>query len=133
MKNAIFAATALLCGCVDAFTQLNTELPTFVGQNVRAVVQRIGYPDDQREIMGDTLFTWSTNHHSTMYLPTTTTTTGNVGGTPYYATTTGGSQAIPMNFHCMIRIAVNNDGIVKNTQWSGNRGGCAVYARALAR
>lgn len=133
MKTGILAITLLLSGCIDSFVQLNKSLPTYVGRSVKEVAQRIGYPDVKQEIMGDSVFTWNTSHDSTMYLPQTTTTTGNVDGAPFSATTTGGTEAVPLHFHCMIQIATDDNGIIKNTRWSGNRGGCSGYAAALAR
>jgi len=56
----------------------------YVGKDVHALFAKIGYPDSQREIAGDSVFTWSLESDSDVELPTTTTTTGNLlRGTSY--------------------------------------------------
>lgn len=110
MRIAVFAAVALLSGCATA--QLNSGLQRVLGQPVDVLVNAWGYPSDQREIMGRTLYSWSND---------------------------GGAMAVPMygggvfaaRLQCHVEVAVNDQHVVTNYQWSGNNGGCAAFARRL--
>jgi hypothetical protein len=130
MKSLALALAALAAGCVGS--RINSNLTSLIGQNISAAVDKLGYPDGQREMLGDTLYIWSTDRSGLVVVPTTSTTSGNVGGTPYSQTTTG-FGAMPAHFHCRIELAVTAAGIIKRFQFDGNNGGCARYANALAR
>ena len=91
---------------------------------------RLGYPDGERQIMGDTIYIWSTSHNTSMPLVNTSNTTGMVGNVPVYGTTSS-TQWVPMNFNCTVQFAVGPDSIIKGYKWSGNEGGCKGFARAL--
>jgi hypothetical protein len=118
-----------LSGCVTS--QMNGGLDYLVGLNVEAALSVLGYPDGQREMLGDTLYVWSSSHDVALPMTTTATTTGNVGGMPYYGSTTRMGY-MPANFNCTIQLAVGPDKIIKSWQWNGNMGGCQPYARRLA-
>jgi hypothetical protein len=132
MKNiAIVALAALgLGGCVAQ--NMNAGLNNLMGQNIHAAVDRIGYPNDQRQILGDTVYVWGTSQNTVIPMSTMNTTTGMVGGVPVYGTTTS-TNFVPVNFNCTIQIATTPDGTIKNWRWSGNMGGCSSYANALKR
>jgi len=118
----------LVAGC--ATQQLDTGLKGLIGRPVSEAVGRLGYPDSQREMMGDKLYVWSTSHTAVMPIMNTSTTTGNVGGMPVYGQTTGMTM-VPMNANCLIQVAVTENGIIKSYQWRGNEMGCKMYARAF--
>lgn len=124
MKIAIFTVLAL-SGC--ATQQLDRGLQGLLGHNIQEVVAIWGYPDAQREVMGDTVYIWSTNQNVSMPLMTSSTTTGHIGGTPVYGTTSQ-LQFVPMAFACTVQLAVNPDRMIKNYQWEGNQGGCRRYS-----
>jgi hypothetical protein len=131
MKKGVIAALvgALgLSGCVTS--RMNDGLSDLVGLDVDAAVAVLGYPDGQREMMGDTLYIWSSNHNVVLPMATTTTTTGNFGGVPYYGSTTGMGY-MPANLNCTIQLAVGPNKVIKSWQWNGNMGGCQPYARSL--
>ncbi len=128
-KIAVFAGTiALLTAC--ATQQLNQGLQNLVGSNIRTAISAMGYPDGEREVMGDKIYTWSTNRNAVMPLITTSTTTGMVGSTPVYGTTSA-THFVPVAFACTVQIAVTPDGTIKSFQWEGNEGGCQRYARGF--
>jgi hypothetical protein len=124
------AATVGLTGCVG--DHMNDGLQSLVGQDIHVAVARLGYPDGQRTMLGDTIYIWSSNHSAVLPLTTTNTTTGNVGGVPVYGTQTN-TNFVPMNFACTIQIATDKSGRITTWQWSGNMGGCQPYANALRR
>lgn len=101
-----------------------------MGQNIRAAVAHLGYPDGQRTVMGDTVYVWSTSRNVAFPMTTTSTTTGMVGNTPVYGTTSS-TNFVPMAFQCTVQIATNADGTIKSYQWEGNQGGCQRYARGF--
>jgi hypothetical protein len=117
-----------LSGCLS--DQMNTGLSFMVGQNIQFAVSRLGYPDGQREMLGDTIYVWSTSREVNLPMMTTSTTTGSVGTVPIYGQTMS-TQFVPANFNCTIELGAGPDNIIKSWQWSGNIGGCMQYARAL--
>ena len=119
-----------IAGC--ATQQLDAGLKGLIGHPVSEAVGRLGYPDSQREMMGDKLYVWSTSHTAVMPIMNTSTTTGSVGGTPIYGQTTGVTM-VPMNANCLIQVAVTETGVIKSYQWRGNEMGCQMYARAFRR
>lgn len=119
-----------LAGCVDQ--AMNQGLGGLVGQNIRAAVSRLGYPDGKREMLGNTIYVWNTNRSIILPVPTSTTTTGYVGPLPVSGTTTG-TAYIPQSYNCTLQIGTDQAGTIINYQWAGNTGGCARYANALKR
>jgi hypothetical protein len=119
-----------LSACVS--DQMNQGLGFMVGQNIQTAVSRLGYPDAQRTMLGDTIYVWSTNHQVDLPMTTTSTIMGNVGTVPVYGTAMG-TTYVPANFNCTIQLGVGPGDIIKNWQWTGNMGGCARYANALSQ
>jgi hypothetical protein len=130
MKTATVFAMTMLCGCVSMY--MDDYLKPFVGQDIHAAVAKLGYPDSQRTMLGDTIYVWESNRHGIMVLPTVTSTTGDVGGVPV-AMNTYGSETVPTHQQCKIQIAVDSNGTIKNYQWFGNNSGCAPYLKALLK
>ncbi len=131
-KRAIIAVVLLgISGCVS-FSDINKGVNSFLGKNIDYAVNRIGYPTSEREFQGRKLYVWGNAQDVTLYLPQTAQTTGNVYGTygsaTYQGTTTYNA---PTNIHyeCTVILEVDDQGIVRRTQWNGNRGGCARYAK----
>jgi hypothetical protein len=103
-------ACGLLCGCMSGPAhELHDELMGYVGQNVREVIDRIGYPTSQQQILGDTVYTWSTNPGAVA-----------IGGAAF-------------SLYCTVQIGITPDGIIKTIHGAGNNGGCARWAGALAQ
>jgi hypothetical protein len=60
MKRTLgIAAGLLLAGCV--MNKLNARLAPFVGQDVHVAIGKLGYPNDTRVVVGDTVYTWITD------------------------------------------------------------------------
>lgn len=130
MRYIAFLAAGLLAGCVSVYDQMNTGLAALVGQDIKIAVNKIGYPDSQREMMGATIYTWAMEHHGAMVLPTVSTTTGSIGGTPY-SQNTYGSEVVSTHAQCKIELATDSSGTITRYQWNGNGRGCGRYTRAL--
>jgi hypothetical protein len=127
---ALVIAAVGVSGCVSQ--RMNEGLGNLAGQDIGAAVSRLGYPDSKREILGKTIYIWSTSRNEVLPVTTTNTTTAFVGNVPVYGTTTN-TEFVPANFNCTIQLATNSSGTIVHWQWSGNMGGCAQYARALVR
>jgi hypothetical protein len=127
---AIPMVALALTGCVGQ--QMDEGLKRLLGQNVKAAVAKIGYPDSQRTMLGDTIYVWGVSRDTIAPIPTSSTTTGMVGGSLITGTTTG-TSFVPVNLNCKIQLATGANGVIKQYQWSGNAGGCSSYARALTR
>lgn len=129
-RVAIVALTITLGGCMAQ--RMNDGLQSLVGHDIHDAIARIGYPDGQRQIMGDMIYVWGSSQNAVMPMTTTNYTTGMVGTTPMYGTATS-TNFVPVNFNCSIQLATGQNGIIKNWQWSGNMGGCSRYAKGLSR
>ena len=130
MRYFIFMIMIALTGCIS--TRMEDGLKGLLGQDIHAATARLGYPDGERDIMGDHVYVWSTDHQGAMYLPTVQTTTGQVGGVPYSQNTYGGAL-VPMHAYCIIQLGTTPEGMIKTWQYHGNPAGCAGYARELHR
>ena len=126
MRVHVIAACILLLTAGCATNRFDERLTGLLGYNIEVAVSRLGHPDGQRTVMGDTIYIWSSSPDTSLPLTTTATTTGMVGNTPVYGTTTA-TNRVPANFNCTIQIATNSAGSIKSYQWSGNESGCRRY------
>jgi TonB family protein len=128
---AITFATILLSSCVT-FDRINRGVNGLLGENIDDVVDTLGYPTDRRDFEGRTLYVWGNAQDLTLYMPQTMQTTGNIYGANGSATyTSNTTYNVPTNLHfqCTLILDVDSKGTVQRAQWSGNRGGCARYAK----
>jgi hypothetical protein len=113
---ALVVAALGLPGCVPQ--RMDEGLQALAGQNIQAAVAKLGYPDSQRTMLGDTIYIWSTR---------------GPGGAVAVAISPTMGAVLPISFNCTIQIATAADGTIKQTQWTGNPDGCRAYAGELAR
>lgn len=126
---AALIGVAGLAGCTT-FGQLNESLDAMMGRDLREAIAALGYPSGQLQLLGDTVYVWSTSSSGAMVLPTSSTTSGTVGTKSFYGTTTG-SQVIPYNYACTIKLAVGPDSRLKHWEYDGNMGGCERVIKRL--
>jgi hypothetical protein len=93
--------------------QIRDGLNPLLGQPIQAAIDRLGYPSEQRQILGDTVYVWSNQPGSVAYV--------------------SGNVAFASPLWCEIQIGTNPDGTIKRWQSRGNNGGCMAYANALSR
>jgi hypothetical protein len=114
-----------LAGCVPstaAFDVLDAELPGYAGRPVGALVDRLGYPDDERRIMGKTTYIWQTSdeqvsvHNSPSLIP----------GYGY------DTNVRVIKERCRIRVRVDDAGVITWWGYNGDNAACRTYARRLA-
>jgi len=82
-------------------------------------------------MLGDVLYTWSVNRHTSFSVPSSTTTQGDVGGAPFTATTMG-LEDVHMHLQCTLTVATDTADIVKHFSFEGNAG-CDRFRNALDR
>lgn len=135
MKTSILLSitgifSMLIVGCVST-ADMNAGLQKLDGKPIKEAVRILGYPDSQRMIAGDNVYTWRASRTQTYSTPQIAQTSGYLGNTPVYGTTTYSSQE-SINLHCVLNIATDKKGFIKNYNYSGNRGGCRRYAQILS-
>lgn len=118
----------ILSGCANRI--LTKHLNQMVGQNISVLVDRWGYPDTERTIMGHKIYIWGDSSQSMIYLPQTSYTTAYVGNVPIQSATTSGSF-VPMTESCIIQVTVDSSDDIISWQFRGNQAGCAPYARQI--
>ncbi len=122
----ILAITLSGCG-VD---RLAERIDTYKGQNISTVVNKLGFPDAEKTIMGKKVYIWG--HHNTVSVtvPTTNYNTGYVGTQPYsYSTTT--YQQNTFHIVCTLEVIVGQGNIIESWKIDGNSDGCNRYASRL--
>lgn len=107
MKKLVLIAACALGGCTaldgpNAHTILGAELPKFEGQPVDVAVKKLGFPNDERTIMGKKVYVWFTSRFGTNRRLT-----------------------------CEVRLIVDAKDVVRDFDWDGNNGACEYYAGLL--
>lgn len=116
-------------GCVTS-EDIGAGVRTLEGQHYTQVFKRLGYPDSERTIAGNTVYSWGSRNSGTYSVPTTSTATTYVGGQAVF-TTVQGSRTESYDYYCRLDVVVNSSGVVTTAEVDGNIGGCERYA-ALA-
>lgn len=129
MRYALLVAMLALIGCTS-FSVFDKELPKLVGQPIDVAVQKLGFPNSEQTIMGQKVYTWSTRQTGTSVVPTTSFTTAYVGNTPVSATTTSYTTQ-DYSMSCVLRLIVDDKGIIRRYSYDGNNGACFTYSDRL--
>ena len=118
MKFKSFALImVLLSGCSGGSGTMDGIMASWQGANLDQVIDRWGYPDEERNIAGRTLYVW--DRDVSLSLPATTTgTITTLGNTSYLNTTSSGGGI--SNWSCRRILEVNQQKIIVGSQWSGN-------------
>lgn len=130
MKFMKFAPLFIFLSACATFGQMEKGLDALMGKSEQTSFSVLGYPSSKQEFGGDVVYTWFLNQSGTVFVPQTSTTTGYVGRTPIYGTTTY-TQAMPVNYSCVIKIIARTDGTLKTWEYNGNIGGCTPYINRL--
>ena len=101
-------------------TKLRDGLDSLNGRNITDAIQKFGYPDQEREMFGKTIYTWGTQSTGTSSRPVM-----NAYGQIYaYA-------PVSVSYNCKIEIVTADAGKIETWQLDGNRRGCSRYADAF--
>ena len=128
-KLLVLIILIFVAGCPG---NMENGLVALMGKDVDTAFNVIGYPSSKNEFGNKTVYYWSVNKSTTMFLPQTRTTSGTVGMTPFYGTTTY-NQSIPLNCVCEITLTANKNGKLINYDFYGNNCGCRIYIDRLSR
>lgn len=123
---ALLGLTAL-AGCATP-EQITAGVTTLEGKSYKDAFERLGYPDAEEKVAGNTVYIWQNRNSGTYTVPTTQTATSYAGQQTIY-TTVYGSREESFDHHCILRVAVDKSGTVINTRLKGNIGGCQHYAK----
>jgi hypothetical protein len=117
-------AGAVLSGCISTFAQLNSEILTYKGKKIDALIDRIGYPDSQIVSAGGVVYTWTpTNSTQTDLAPLQ----GPPAGAPHapmLATITA-PDAANLRLRCPLQVQTDRAGTILQLSWQGQGDGCA--------
>jgi hypothetical protein len=106
----------LLTGCSTTKT-MNRIMSSWEGEHIDKVVAQWGYPDEEKEFRGKTLYIWQLN--KSVYVPQSSTTTANIYGNSIHANTAT-SGGYVLNGSCTRILEVDKSGYVSGWQWGGN-------------
>ena len=112
---ALILTIGFISGC--STNTMNAIMSSWEGQHIDSVISRWGYPDEERDFRGRTLYIW--HHDKSYYMPQSSTTTGSLYGSSIYAQTytTGGYT---MQGSCTRILEVDQQGYVVRWEWNGN-------------
>ncbi|MBB4065032.1 hypothetical protein [Gellertiella hungarica] len=120
---------AVLAGCVTG-EDVTRGTATLIGRPVEEAFDRIGFPDEERQIAGRTVYTWRNREIGSYEVPTSEIVTTYVDGHPVESVLQG-SRTEVYERQCQLDLVVGRGGIVERAQADGNLAGCSRYA-ALA-
>ncbi len=104
-------------GFISGCSTMNGIVSSWEGQHIDSVISQWGYPDEQRDLRGRTLYIWQ--HNKSFYIPQSSTTTGSIYGNSLYARTSY-SGGYTMHGSCTRILEVDQRGCVVRWEWSGN-------------
>jgi hypothetical protein len=130
-SGSIIGLCILLSGCASV-EALQGDVRAFVGHDVHGLIPYIGYPDALRDVGDETVYVWSTNRISHLYLPATRGDTVSIGGDSMLTSKTT-TEDTPRTLKCAIVVVTDAADIVKRFQVIGDEGGCARYAGQFRR
>lgn len=133
MLTGIIASVALsiLSGCQSTFDNMDAGLTSLRGKPYQAAIYVLGHPDAESRIADKRVFTWASRNVGSYTVPTFNSSTTYVNGEePIYTETQGTATEIYEDY-CKIDVIVGSWGMIEDTKYDGNIGGCDEYARWL--
>jgi hypothetical protein len=124
MRVTAIAAGLLLCGCVDTFAQLYSQIPQYKGRNIDALVDRIGYPDSQSYIAGRVAYTWTSASTVQPDLRLIQAPPVGAPSTPILAVRSV-PETVKTHFRCLLQVDTDGSGTILDLTWKGKPGDCA--------
>jgi hypothetical protein len=116
-------------GCVRSSVEEKNLNPFagFAGQPASGLVAKLGLPNDERTIPGTEFYVWSTSRLEGSEYEVRVT----KGGTGYTNPTLILTPP-PSPNQCTIKAAVDDNGMIRTIDWTGNFDSCRGYMDALA-
>ena len=97
---------------------MTTVMNSWIGCHIDRVIDRWGYPEEEKTIAGHKLYIWRTERTSTTDEYTTTKPHTDKKGRTYYTSTTYGGETTVLTTERILE--VNEDNIVVRGKYSGN-------------
>jgi hypothetical protein len=99
LRHFALAAGTVIClsGCIG----MDNAVQSLRGKNITVAVAKLGYPSEERDMLGHSIYSWKT-------------------GNPF-----GGG------LYCNFDLVVDSSNKIENGSWEGNNGGCASLAGRL--
>ena len=131
MRKTVAMAMLLagLAGC-QTFENMDAGLASLRGKPYQAAFDILGFPDAETTIAGKRVFSWGRRDTGSYTVPTFDSTTAYVNGKPVLVQTQGMRTEYYDN-HCRIDIIVGEGGLIEQSKYDGNTGGCERYGAAL--
>tara|TARA_R110002073_G_scaffold2938_3_gene19232 strand:+ start:88781 stop:89122 length:342 start_codon:yes stop_codon:yes gene_type:complete len=110
---------------------MNKGLPYLVGQPVDVAMSALGEPARSTEKSDYTLYEWEAQYNGNVPITqgmTSQTSGGLSGGRTY-----GATAYMPLNYQCLIKLTVDDEGVVQGWEFSGNHSGCKFYEKGVKR
>jgi hypothetical protein len=99
----------------------------FAGQSISGLVAKLGLPNVEKTIPGTEFYIWSTS---------------DLEGSEYEVSVPEGDtgyknptliiKSPDSEYQCTIKVAVDDNGVIRTIDWTGNFGACQGYMYALA-
>jgi hypothetical protein len=124
VRRILLAAAVLLTGCVSPYAKLYSEIPQYKGQNIDALVDRIGYPDSQDFMSGRIIYSWTAA--STVQMVSQPVPAPEVAILPYqYFARSSEPETVSLHFPCRLQVDTDGSGTILDLSWEGKPGSCA--------
>ena len=132
VRPLVVAASLVLALSACSQQRIAQELDAYRGQPVGTLFARLDYPDRLTTVGGQKAYVWGSDRPSDATIFTASTGGGRLGQGPVTLTTS--AVNLGTNDHaCQIRVIVDQGERIVGWDSRGNEGGCARYARRLAR
>lgn len=132
MRPLVVIASLLLALSACSQQRIAHELDAYRGQPVGSLFARLDYPDRLTTVGGQKAYVWGSDSPSDATIFTASAGSGRLGQGPAVLTTS--AVGMGTNDHaCQIRVIVDQGERIIGWDSRGNEGGCARFARRLAR
>lgn len=119
------------------FSDLKAALVLQQGQPIQSMVEHLGYPQNERTVIGQKIYTWERTRQITYTVPDSAYTSGTIvtrdGRIGRFSGFTDTYRSRTDQLHCKLEVFVDAADRIQNTTWNGNTGGCRYYANALPK
>lgn len=130
MKPGFYIGFAvLIAGCATSSGRLDRKLRPYVGQNIAVLSAVLGDPESEREIVGETQYTWTVDNRFTLTLQRSTLNLDDLIRTSFIGVERG-TQDVAIHYVCNLQVVTDFQRVIKTFHSKGNEG-CQRLATAL--
>ena len=114
----IMLATAISAHAFGVDSTMSVVMDSWMGCHIDRVIDRWGYPNEERNVAGHKLYVWKTERTVTSDEYSTTKAHKDKKGRTYYTTSTYGGETEVYTSERILEVDENN--VVIKGRWSGN-------------